>query len=262
MTRSISWMLCLLTAGCVGCTAWHGPDTQETPTWDTDPGTATQDTDPCPDGTTVHEGDARVSNTDDVAALRCVREITGGLYVESDALTNLDGLEALERVENGVRFDATVNLVSIEGLRGLTSAGDLSISGALSLPSLAGLEHLATVRSVGIANNTVLVSVQALASISHLEGGLSVVGNFSLTSLDGLQGLTAIDSGLQIGLNANLGSIDALDGLSSLGGVMTVMSNPFLCQSDVDALAARLGASCVDCTDNGPDLRDCTPAAR
>ncbi len=261
MPRSISWMACLLTMGCAGGTHGPGSDTDPNATGDSDVA-STQDTDLCPDGTTVHEGTAMVNNTDDLAALRCVREITGALSVEHTLLTNLDGLEALEKVGEGVRIDANVDLVSIEGLRGLKSAGDLSIDSALSLTSLAGLEHLSTVRSVAIGRNPVLVSVQALASISHLEGGLSVVGNYALTSLDGLQGLTAIDSDLQIAINANLGSIDALDGLSSLGGVLSVFSNPFLCPSDVDALATRLGTSCTDCVDNGPDLRDCAPAAR
>ena len=223
------------------------------------------DTDPlvetCASGMTTVTGDVRVETAADLEALRCVDEITGALRIEHTAVTHLNDLASLARIGGGILIKANVDLVSLNGLRSLTTVQDLGIGENLSLTSLHGLEGVTTVEgSLFVGACPLLESLDGLAGLTRVDAGMGLTSNDALASLGGLHGLRTVSGPLAIAANDHLTSLSGLDGLDTLTGPASIFSNFRLCASEVEAFAARLGVVCDQCTDNGPDLRDCPPA--
>ena len=109
-------------------------DTDSDTDADTDVDTDTQtdtDTDtgppPCAN---VHAGDVTIVDEADIALLTGICEVTGMLTIQYTGLTDLSGLEDLERVGGGLSVQINPDLVDIDGLSGLTAVGDLVSSTA------------------------------------------------------------------------------------------------------------------------------------
>src|SRR5690606_11775838 len=91
--------------------------------------------------------------------------------IEGNGITNFSGLEALEYVGNNITLVNNPNLVSTEGLSGLTYTKYLSIGYNESLVSLNGLGSLEIVdNDLDVYNNPNLISLTGLyiANVSTL----------------------------------------------------------------------------------------------
>lgn len=168
----------------------------------------------------VHDGDLMVTGETDPDSLRCLRAVTGIIWVTGVAWADLTPLVDLE------------------------TAGGLGVYENPSLRSLAGLENLKECGSIGLNDNPALESLTGLSGLTSV-GGIGVSGNAKLTSLDGLgnlNGFTVAGSGLTLRNNAVLAGVEALGRASawdtSAMERIRIESNPML--TDLGPLASAL----------------------
>ncbi|MFQ5536470.1 MAG: Ig-like domain-containing protein [Gemmatimonadota bacterium] len=169
-------------------------------------------------------GDFVVSGPADLATFAggSYGKITGSLFVESTALTDLTGLESLLEVGGGVfvRFNANLSDVSALGQMGNVE-GDVIFEGNPALATPAGLpaallEHVGG--SVRILDNDALTTLDMFGNLVSVEGDVEVTGNLLLQDLDGLSGLEFIGGSLILRENAALSSLGNLPALMALPG--------------------------------------------
>jgi hypothetical protein len=140
----------------------------------------------------VIEDNRSIAENDDLASLRCVREVDARLSIGGGDLDTLAGLERLEAVY------------------------ELQIGGNLRLESLAGLASLRVVGWLTIANNDRLRDLTGLEALEQVACRLRVTDNPVLESLDGLGGLTVLG-----------GAYGTRDGCGSWGRI-DLIENPAL----------------------------------
>ena len=123
----------------------------------------------------VCEGDFELETQADVDAFDCA-EVTGGLTIDGNGITNLDGLSSLTSVGGYVRISGNPALTSLDGLSGITSVdGSVRIEENDALVSLDGLNGLTSVGDdLSIEENDALTNVDALASLTFIARNLLV----------------------------------------------------------------------------------------
>lgn len=166
----------------------------------------------------------------DLQFLRCLGEITGGLWVSDNPdLETLSGLENLEVVgasgsgDNFVVISGNGSLRSLEGLGSLEELGVLSIEDNPVLESMEGLSSLGRVTELSVQRNDSLsvVGLRALDTVGELRlGGLFCSEPDAMPTPDGLPGLTTID-GLDSLQSAEFVYILGNPNLESLGPFAT-----------------------------------------
>jgi len=207
-------------------------------------------------------GNLRLSS---VAPLAGTTHLKSLVITDSEVLTDLEGLEGLERVEGGLRLYRNRALASLDALRRLTHVGvlhfeemdlltDLSGLEALesvdglgiyycdSLTSLDGLHPAFTARGIGLDGNPQLAELSALSHLRALPDFLILSRNSAMTSLSGLEGVESVGT-LAITYNEALTSVSALDSLVSVEGDLKIMDNPNLPTCEAEGLVARLDSS-------------------
>lgn len=200
-----------------------------------------------------------------VAPLEGTTRLKSLVIADSEVLTDLEGLEGLERVEGGLRLYRNRALASLDALRRLTRVGvlhleeidlltDLSGLEALesidrldiyycdSLTSLDGLHPAFTARGVALDGNPQLTDLSALSHLRALPDFLLLSRNSAMTSLSGLEGVESVGT-LAITYNEALTSVSALDSLISVEGEFKIMDNPNLPTCEAEGLVARLDSS-------------------
>ena len=168
-----------------------------------------------------------IDNIDTQADITQIEEcdFIGYLKIENTSLTNLNGLENITFVDEGVSIDNNPSLTSLSGLDNLVYLGDLRISNNPSLTSLKGLESLISTDQFSIGGNQSLASLSGLDNITEVYAGLIITGNQSLTSLSGLENLGRVSDsydngyfwGLLIRSNASLISLSGSEDLHVSG---------------------------------------------
>jgi hypothetical protein len=114
-------------------------------------------------------------------------QVEGGVEINGDDITNLDGLSVLTSIGTYLYLTNNDNLNDLSGLASLsTIGGALLISTNSSLVSLAGLENVTAVAAdVFISNNPVLSDISALANINAANvTELRITGNVALATCD------------------------------------------------------------------------------
>lgn len=108
-------------------------------------------------------------------------EVTGNLTVQGAGITNLDGLNSLNKMGGYINLSSLSNVTELSGLSNLKETGGIYIQSLTNLKNLAGLENIETVAgTLQITNNTKLRSLCALADMitnSGHSGSYSVSGN-------------------------------------------------------------------------------------
>ena len=135
------------------------------------------------------------------------------------------------------------NLVSLEGLNGLTHiGGGLSILRNESLTSLEGLNNLIRIEGgLSIRGNESLMSLEGLNNLTHVGVTLLINNNDALTSLEGLNNLTRVGNSLSIYSNPSLTSLEGLNNLTHVeGNNLRITGNPVLPTRSAQAFADRL----------------------
>ena len=233
-------------------------------------------------GYTHFVGDLMIAGLEpiaDVEPLHCLERIGGNLYIDGrDGLT-LRGLENLKSIAGslgiiGSRYDA--DLPDLTGLDGLTTVGNLQLSG---VSSLHGLESLTTIEGILSVNSEYAAGVYLLTSLDGLEGlrsvseiflyindgleniealshvtevnTLSIMGNRALATLEGFRNLERVRGDLVIDgfcfssgdceYNDVLTSLRGLRSLAAVEGLLAVENNPKLPTCEAEWLRDSVG---------------------
>jgi hypothetical protein len=162
------------------------------------------------------EGDLMVADETPPDNLRCLVEVTGGLFIsDTAAVGDLTALARLEVVGGDLHVLRNQSLTSIEGLGRLRQVGGvLWIGENPVLTDTSGLGALESVTQIAISNNEMLGEIRGLSrSVQKLEI-LTIRNNPALLDLDALSGLsTDVSSG------ATLLAISGNDKLTSIAGL-------------------------------------------
>jgi hypothetical protein len=155
-------------------------------------------------------------------------EIEGGVWIEGNDITNLNGLSVLTSIGGYLGINGNDVLTSMTGLDNLTSVGGfLEIYDNEALTSLTGLYSLTIVGDyLKIEHNTALTSLTGLDNLTSIGGSLIIAENI-FTSLIGLDNVTYI-RGLSIHNNNSLTSISALGKVTSIEGSLSIYGNEAL----------------------------------
>jgi len=120
----------------------------------------------------------------------CVK-IEGSVVIDSDHITNLHGLNAVDHIGGDLVSEVNDSLVNFDGLGSLNEiGGSLRLWGNHSLLSLDGFNKLTKIgKHLVIAYHPHLYDLLALSNTEQLGGNLTVVYNDSVKTLDGLQNI-------------------------------------------------------------------------
>ncbi|MBN2716415.1 MAG: hypothetical protein JXX14_11210 [Deltaproteobacteria bacterium] len=196
-------------------------DTDSDTDTDTDSdGDADFDRNGCDDG--IWEGIFAVGISPDVKIADC-REIVGDLLIVNSALTDLEQFQGIETVGGDVLIGGNQHLGQIEGLRSLTKIGGGLYIG--SEPQGMNYDSYEIIRNIDTLENPELQSLNGLEGIAALDN-LVVANNSKLQNLEGLSGLTNLDV-LIVENNASLNSLKGLEGLTAAGNIY-IRNNPLV----------------------------------
>ncbi len=210
----------------------------------------------CP-GTIACTDDRTIENADDLDALIHCSSLDGDLMITNTNVTDLGKLKCIHSIKGTLNIVQNHALLSLAGLKSLTSVGGLGLWQNDALTSLTGLENLTSIEDdVDIRFNGALTSLTGLQHLTSIEGWLSIRSNGALTSLAGLDKLTSIEGALDIRSNGALTSLAGLDKLTFVEGAMTIQKNGKLPACKAQALANRLGEVC-DCSENEETKGSC-----
>lgn len=173
-------------------------------------------------------------------------------------LENLHGLEALTYVASDVSVRNNPYLSALSGLDNLVAiGGKLDIQSQSSLGDLQGLSSLTAIQSVfQIANNSHIKNLHGLQSLVEV-GHLYLSDNSQLLSLDGLQSLSTIHTNLFINNCDSLSDIRALINVHDINGFIYITRNNLLTSlAGLDNLC-DYAAEFVTLVDN-PNLATCS----
>ena len=156
-------------------------------------------------------------------------EIEGYVEINGYDITNLNGLNVLTTIGEGLYIDGDNSLTSLTGLENLTSIGEyIAIVYNAALISLTGLDNLTSIGGdLWIEGNDALTSMTGLENLTSIGGELAIVSNPFLTSLTGLGNLTSIGEWFGIEDNAALTSLTGLDSIDA--GSIT---NLYICYNE------------------------------
>jgi len=153
---------------------------------------------------------------------------------KADKLTAIPG--ALAFTNNG---NASVNTVL--SLATLASVGGATtITQNLGLQSLDGLKALATAADLSIQSNASLQSVSGLSALKTV-GSLTISSNAKLSAIAGLTQLARVDEALSVSQNTLLKTAD-FPALATMGGNLGITSNAALTSFTADALRVAPGS--------------------
>ena len=201
----------------------------------------------------------QLDNQDEVDALAALNCQTIGSLETSSPLSNLDGLESIERVD-GILIIDTTKVADISGLSGLQSVGgwaDISVrnslgdevldnvdalsnlsavGGNLFINTTANLDGLAGLRTIGgdLTIRDLSIDIDGLSGVNSI-GGMIYIEGTTLANLDGLSGITGEVESIIIRLNSQLIDVDGLANISSVRDSIDIYQNDSLL--NIDGLA-------------------------
>jgi hypothetical protein len=153
----------------------------------------------------------------DLTALRSVELFSGSIRIyENPRLMSLAGLERVRFVEEMTL--ARLPIQNLTGLAGIERLSELSIT-ETAISTLNGLGSTVAVDldALYIAQNTSLVSLEALRVLPVIEGSVQIIDNPRLASLRGLEEVSVVNSDLSIIDDDALTDLAGLGGLNSIG---------------------------------------------
>jgi len=133
-------------------------------------------------------GDVHIQTEADITALAGCTKLSGHLLIDSETLTNIDGLYELEDVVMGIAIRNNPVLTNLNGLQGLQRiAYDFFIQNNDALTSLDGLGPLLggiLGDWVEISGNDNLINLTALYGVELIGSKLAVYSNAMLAPAD------------------------------------------------------------------------------
>ncbi len=182
----------------------------------------------------VYDGDYTVIG-DDLTDLSTYIGITGSLEILSPTLTELNGLDGLMFVGNGLIINGIPALTSVN-ISNLTTVGlVIDISMNMSITSI-DLSNLTTVGDVLLIVDNDALTTMNIVNLTNIEHDMHIVDNDVLTSID-FNNITNLDGMLAIFLNNDLTSIN-FSKLTNVGINVDIMDNEDLTSMDFGNLTS------------------------
>ena len=160
-------------------------------------------------------------------------EVILGTETGLNDFTNLNGLNAVTRINEGFTVAYTNSLVNFQGLENLKYIGGNFIinhptmggnPSNLALTNFNGLEGLDSIAGFfGIHYNTALISLSGLDNLVYIGGNLFIEFNDELTNLSGLN--LQYTGGIDIYWNENLETLIGLESLTEINGDFRINRN-------------------------------------
>ena len=137
--------------------------------------------------------------------------ITGSLHLRYSELSNLNGLEQLFFIGDGLYIVENPLLTSLDGLLNLSNIGGVYILENDSLENIDGFSGLSAIDgTISFENNAVLENVAGLSNLTSIGSSLNIDSNASLENLDGLSNLDSVGTSLSISNNSSLLQVDGI----------------------------------------------------
>lgn len=181
-----------------------------------------------------------LSNID---GLNTIERIRGDLTIrDNSSLADLDGLSGLERVDGSLVLKDNFLLSSTGGLSALRRVGDLlEISGLPFVTDLSGFSGLSVVRgSLLIEKMDLLSDLNGLQQLEEVVLDCSLINNPALSSLEGLSAIVLIEGALVISGNDNLLTLRGISDSLVIRGGLTISGNKALSVCEVEAVCNYL----------------------
>jgi hypothetical protein len=165
--------------------------------------------------------------------LESLIQVGGNLYIggyEADGneyLRNFEGLENLVNFDGDIQIIGNYSLVNLQGLSGIDSVNDLSITTYPGMIDLSGLDSLTSVmHDLHIAGYSIK-HLDGLEKIDSINGNLYIGATDSLIDMQGLNNLVYIGEDLSLSYNKSLNSLADLINLKSVHN-LAIWSNESL----------------------------------
>jgi hypothetical protein len=196
-------------------------------------------------------GDVVIRDADDLAALSCVRRITGSLTIENTWAARLDPLASLTEVGGSLTVRGNSALTSLSGLDSLTTVGGfVSIESNPALTSLSGLEALDTLNKLEITSNPLLTSITGINGIVKCNSSILIAGNEILTDVSNFDALEIVVGYIIIHQNDELTTISGFEALVSVGDGILIEDNGALTSVTGFNSLTRVGGFGLNVTTN------------
>ncbi len=161
-----------------------------------------------------------------VNGLMGIRSISGDLYLGSDSLNSLTGLDSLETIGGSLYIGGQSRLTSLNGLEQLRKIDKNLDIVYLDIKTLDGLQQLEYIGGdTEITHNDSLISISALSKLNHIGGWFQIRRNDALTELTNMSEITSVGGSLVIDHNNELMSLEGLSELSSIHGGLSIVNN-------------------------------------
>ncbi len=186
----------------------------------------------------VWKGNYSIHNADDLNKLSGYTTITGYLSIKNTELSNLDGLEALTTIDDGLEIENNHRLSNIDGLKNLKSVEMIMLTGNPVLLNLNGFSSLNKVDDLMISCNSKIENLDSFSGITRVDI-LTVNNNDALINIDGLSNIQSISGDLVIVGNDELPDLN-LGKLKSIGSNMYIYDNAHISAALCKNLAKQL----------------------
>ena len=186
--------------------------------------------------------------------------IVGGLTIDGEEITHVDGLSELVSMGN-LRFLFTSELTSTAGLSNLTSIdGSLFFTDSTSLTNVDGLAKLTSVGgTVRFSFMEALTNLDGLSALSQVDSIL-LEFNTELINVGGLSSIQSVGTSIHLESNIALLNLDGFSSLSSTGFAVTLLGHTLL--TNIDGLASLISVGEDFRMEHNPLLAHCGSLVR
>lgn len=122
-------------------------------------------------------------------------DLTYVSITHNDKLINLEGLNGVQNIEDGLFILGNNSLENIDALNTITNiTHNLAVTHNESLTNLSGLDNITSVGgNLDIGSNLYLQNIDGLQNLTSVDGNLSIMNNNVLNNFCGIQPLLATD---------------------------------------------------------------------
>jgi len=132
-------------------------------------------------------------------------------------ITSLQGLSHIEKIDGSLEINFTSGLSNLDGLDNIVEIGhNLIIKTNEDLTSLDGLGGLKVIGRDLELKYLPIISLDGLANLESINGGIDITANDNLISIDGLSRVESIKQNIIIGYNQELENLHGLSKLTSV----------------------------------------------
>lgn len=168
-----------------------------------------------------------LTDVSDLSSLYTVEVVQGDIYIQNTICQDLKGLEGINETTTygKLTIDDNDELLTLEGLAGISRMHNIYIAGNKKLLSFTGLDNLKDITGYfWFSYNESLASLEGLKSLINITR-LDIVNNDALENLKGLERIISIEE-LAINSNDNLQSLEGLNNLEHCTSIKIAKNAP------------------------------------